>query len=78
MNKNKQAAINAVCHLFYIVKPKGDPTEQQVRGYYEKVMRDECRCETERNEHTQVTNVCRKCECEKKLKIAWPFLAEPT
>lgn len=78
MNKNQHAAINAVCGLFHIVKPKGDPTEQEVRGYYEKVMRADCTCKIERIEHGTVRSVCRKCECEEKLNIAWPFLAEPT
>ena len=77
MNKNQQAAINAVCDLFHIVRPRGVPTEQEVRGYYEKVMRDECTCKIERIERGTVRSVCRKCECEEKLKIAWPILAEP-
>lgn len=78
MNKDQQAAINAVCDLFPIVKPRGVPTEQEVRGYYETVMRDKCACEIKPIERGTVTSVCRRCECEKKLKIAWPFLAEPT
>lgn len=79
MNENQHAAINAVCRLFYFVKPNGDPTEQEVRGYYDRVMSEKCTCKTiERNEHGRVTNVCRRCQCKPKLETAWPFLAEPT
>lgn len=78
MNENQQAAIKTVCQLFYIVEPKGDPTEKEVRGYYEKVMRDDCTCDVNRVERGAVTNVCRKCQCKPLLETAWPFLAEPT
>ena len=78
MNENEQAAVNAVCSLFYFPKPRGVPTDQEVRAYYERVMRDKCTCEIERIERGTARSVCRKCECKDKLEIAWPFLAEST
>ncbi len=76
MNKNQQAAIKTVCQLFYIVEPKGDPTEKEVRGYYERVMREDCQCEIEFPAGGgTVRDKCRRCRCKDDLETAWPFLA---
>lgn len=79
MNEKQQRAINAVCHLFPVVRPKGDPSEQTVREIYERVMSDNCQCEFEFPDGGgTVRDKCRMCRCKDDLETAWPFLAEPT
>ena len=79
MNKNQQAAIDMVYHLFPIAKPKGYLDAEGVRNIYDQVMSYECTCKiVERTAQVTVTDKCRRCTCEHRMKNAWPFLAEPT